>query len=674
MNRKISIIIVSFFFLGLSSLNLLHVLNDDDNRTDNLPENPIGKDQPIHVKNAWTETAIFINGTATGVGAHNWTWAINQDWCYGLGTFAQPYIIENVTINNGATGSCIYITNSLAYFIIRNCTLSNSILSSTNAGIRLIDAHNATIYNNTISSTQHGIYLEHSDNCTISNNTMQSININGIYLHEPSVTTVFNNTISASGYDIYLWRALSVNMGNNTLQNHGLVLSQYNILAQSNSHTINTSNTHRGKPIYYYKNTNYLRPTDFTNAGQIILSNCDHAIISDLEFDEAASAIQIYSSDNNTITSSNFTNYDQGGVFLAETVNTNISNNRFSTGTYGIYGYNNADYNNITYNSFTNAGSISIFLYLSANNNIIKYNNISDGIGNGIQIQGATNTIIASNRITNKNTNGIDVQGSSNNNNITLNNITNNGQAGVQIWINSNDNNIWENNITDNNYGVYIRKDGQPDSTNNDIWNNTFTINTVNARDDCPNNNWNNSETGNYWDDYFSGQGKKDLDDDGWGDDPYTISGTAGAQDEKPIWDDGDSIAPSITINSPVQGAELDAAPTVSITVTDAVGVHSKWYEYVGLSGNITLVGTSFQVDATIWANLAVGATLTINIYANDTSGNEKCEILTIKKKSPPSTTTTPPPPDLMPIFLIGGIIVVAILGVVIIIKRKGNR
>ena len=48
-------------------------------------------------------------------------------------------------------------------------------------------------------------------------------------------------------------------------------------------------------------------------------------------------------------------------------------------------------------------------------------------------------------------------------------------------------------------------------------------------------NNWNNSLIGNYWDDYRG----VDQNDDGIGDTPYSINGTANSFDYLPIWDDG---------------------------------------------------------------------------------------------------------------------------------------
>jgi len=73
----------------------------------------------------WNLPPFVIDDSATGVGAQNWTWAETQPWCSGSGTFEDPYIIENVTIDGG-WGNCITIKYSDKYFRIENCTVINS--------------------------------------------------------------------------------------------------------------------------------------------------------------------------------------------------------------------------------------------------------------------------------------------------------------------------------------------------------------------------------------------------------------------------------------------------------------------------------------------------------------------------------------------------------------------
>ena len=54
----------------------------------------------------------------TGAGDYTWAQAAAEDWCYGSGTWSNPYIIENVIIDAGSSGNCLEIRNSNVFFKI----------------------------------------------------------------------------------------------------------------------------------------------------------------------------------------------------------------------------------------------------------------------------------------------------------------------------------------------------------------------------------------------------------------------------------------------------------------------------------------------------------------------------------------------------------------------------
>jgi len=79
--------------------------------------------------------------------------------------------------------------------------------------------------------------------------------------------------------------------------------------------------------------------------------------------------------------------------------------------------------------------------------------------------------------------------------------------------------------------GIYIVTDTCDGS---EIWLNRFVNNAgENARDNSGtgDTSWDKGGIGNYWDDY----GGDDANDDGIGDNPYSISGTGGSQDNFPL-------------------------------------------------------------------------------------------------------------------------------------------
>jgi parallel beta-helix repeat protein len=165
-------------------------------------------------------------------------------------------------------------------------------------------------------------------------------------------------------------------------------------------------------------------------------------------------------------------------------------------------------------NTAYNNGDYGIYLYDGCDGNDISGN-------------------IASNTITTNQSWGIFLSSFCDNNNISGNTAYGNMQHGISLTINCDDNIIMENTMHYNHqYGLII------DSLcyNNLIYLNDFK-NQFNARDDG-NSQWDNGAIGNHWDDYEG----VDVNDDGIGDSPYNISGSAGSQDNFPIWEDGIDI------------------------------------------------------------------------------------------------------------------------------------
>lgn len=97
---------------------------------------------------------IYIN--------NNWSNARTVGICTGSGSYSDPYIIEDLIIDAEGAGNCILVENSVEYFKIENCTLSNS-TGLNGAGIRFLNVTNGQILNNTIFDSFYGIALNGSD-------------------------------------------------------------------------------------------------------------------------------------------------------------------------------------------------------------------------------------------------------------------------------------------------------------------------------------------------------------------------------------------------------------------------------------------------------------------------------------------------------------------------------
>ncbi|MFX1488638.1 MAG: nitrous oxide reductase family maturation protein NosD, partial [Promethearchaeota archaeon] len=162
-------------------------------------------------------------------------------------------------------------------------------------------------------------------------------------------------------------------------------------------------------------------------------------------------------------------------------------------------------------------------------NNTISNNTANNNTGDGIFFSQSKGNTIKNNTIKSNRHNGIYFVGRSDNNTIFKNNVKDNEQNGIFFWAGDH-NVIKENSIINNGRGIFLY-----DSDNNLVYYNCFN-NTTNARDrinslDEVHNHWDNGTVGNHWADYTG----LDLDDNGIGDDPYTIAGYAGSQDNFPL-------------------------------------------------------------------------------------------------------------------------------------------
>jgi parallel beta-helix repeat protein len=124
------------------------------------------RDDPFFIGNSELKlkikeySAIYIDGNAELE-----SYAID-----GTGGELDPYIIENLVINASGLGNGIYIQNTNAYFILRNCVITNADLYC--AGISLSNVTNAKITNNTVYNSYDGILLCRSSNNMLKNNTL----------------------------------------------------------------------------------------------------------------------------------------------------------------------------------------------------------------------------------------------------------------------------------------------------------------------------------------------------------------------------------------------------------------------------------------------------------------------------------------------------------------------
>jgi len=142
-----------------------------------------------------------------------WVAFKNAGNCTGNGNYSDPYVIDDLVIDGGGLGDCIYIENSNIYFRIENCTVYNSGFNW--AGIKLKLVNNGTLFNNTASNNnQHGILLDRSNLNNLTENHANNNFDNGINLQDSDYNNISGNILV-----------------NNSISGINLVYSRYNDIA-----------------------------------------------------------------------------------------------------------------------------------------------------------------------------------------------------------------------------------------------------------------------------------------------------------------------------------------------------------------------------------------------------------------------------------------------------------
>lgn len=108
MNKKIAILYSMLLVVVSSSILTTFNLTESENNTPDLDEAiPIEVDFIPKVSKSWDYFSfIYIKD--------NWSDTATKEWCSGDGSYNNPYIIENMTINatNSPTGIGILIEDS----------------------------------------------------------------------------------------------------------------------------------------------------------------------------------------------------------------------------------------------------------------------------------------------------------------------------------------------------------------------------------------------------------------------------------------------------------------------------------------------------------------------------------------------------------------------------------
>ena len=324
---------------------------------------------------------------------------------------------------------------------VQECFIANNRVSDNSLGINLYLTNNTTVTGNIASDNQMGINLLYSDNNAVADNNMSNYYA-GITLDSSRNNTLVNNTMVGDGVQL---------LGD--------------FLEEWNSHTIDTSNTVNGSPVYYLKDL--ASGSAPQGGGQVILANCTGLLVDNQSIGDAAVGIQMGFSSNNTV----------------------LNNTVFSNNFHGIY-ISHSSENWVVGNTASSNEWHGIYIDTSSNNTIAG-NVVQDNWGDGISLTSCSDEIVVNNTAID-NSDGISLYSSTGNH--VIDNIPSGNYAGIYLrsstgnsvsgnnasgnWVGINVDRSDENTVTGNvvpsndNRGIALKY-----SSNNTVINNTMTSN-----------------------------------------------------------------------------------------------------------------------------------------------------------------------------------------------------
>ncbi|TET91589.1 MAG: hypothetical protein E3J35_02450 [Methanomassiliicoccales archaeon] len=356
----------------------------------------------IFVYNGTYREHVGVYKPLSLIGEHRNTTIIDGDgWGDVVYVISDWVNVTGFTVTNGGfSGS----DSGIELFQVQKCSVSNNRALATDLwGIYLYNSHNNIVANNTVSDNWYGITLwasrgnivtnnnasnnfddgirlYSSDGNVIENNTVLNNSAVGISLSSSDVNVVTGNTVRDNGeFGIFLGSSRSAVITGNLMENDGIFIDG-GFLERWNTHTIDTSNTVNGKPVYYWRNVTGGKVP--SNAGEVILANCTNVVVESQDFHNGSVGIELGFSSNNSITNITARN-NVYGIYLSHSLDNTILNITAWNNTYGTSlfwaGNNTVVSNNFSYNEY------GIHLYRSYSN-IITDNTASSNIEYGAHL------------------------------------------------------------------------------------------------------------------------------------------------------------------------------------------------------------------------------------------------------------------------------------------------
>ena len=395
---KVYILIVTLLLMGLVFSSSINASIDGTSKwVSEIVRNR------VTILNDNNHLPIYINGNENFTSQNGVT--------DGSGTDDDPYIIEDwVIVGNGSTSEGIFINNTYAYFVIRNCTISN-LTNTYDSGILFNHVENGRIENTISFRTQKAIKVQKSCRIEIFNCTSDSYSsvwfASGVSCYDSYYITISSCDFYGKGFSVSLFDTSYSVIDNSSCYNNsffGVYISgkqsEHNIVKDCKIY----NNYHEGIRLSADDNerhstyTHILRCDIYNNGllpdadnGEpgIRIWNVHENIIEDCNICHNGRGVKIDASRGNIIRNCNIFDHYKDSGFLAEgivisrdyiglirsrnnkVINCDIYNNEIGISTYGTL-LIKIEKNNVYNNSYLGIASVRSFL------NHINYNNFID--------------------------------------------------------------------------------------------------------------------------------------------------------------------------------------------------------------------------------------------------------------------------------------------------------
>lgn len=322
--------------------------------------------------------AIYLFNCSNGT-IRNCTCSSNEGEAICLESSAGSNIVNNNCSCNGWVD--IYVSDSSNSSLNGNtCSWSDG----DDVGISIYRSNNLSLMNNDCSGNEYGFRILESDDVSLADNNCSSNIYNGIELEDCDNAILLNNSCFWDGeYGICLKGCTNATFLENLLVGDGVFIMGDDV-DHSASHSIDTTNTANGKPIYYFKNQNGF--TVPAGAGQVLMANCTDAHIGNQILDDASVGIGLAFCTGTIVFNNSCSNNYEGIRLFHSDANFLIGNNCSNNGAgIRLWGSGNTLINNVC----TSNSGAGIFLGWGSSGNSLFNNTF-------IHNNGATDTYDAS--------------------------------------------------------------------------------------------------------------------------------------------------------------------------------------------------------------------------------------------------------------------------------------